>query len=89
MAEISAKQPFTAVVLIVVITLMHIALAAALPKWSTAIQREKEEEAIFRGLQYAEAIRVFKARFGRYNLLQLLSAQIHAPLLLGTEQVGS
>jgi len=45
---------------------MHIALAVALPKWSTAIQREKEEEAIFRGLQYAEAIRVFKARFGRY-----------------------
>jgi hypothetical protein len=30
------------------------------------IQRDKEEELVFRGLQYAEAIRVFQVRFGRY-----------------------
>jgi len=29
------------------------------------IRREKEEELVFRGLQYAEAIRVFQNRFQR------------------------
>ena len=36
-----------------------------LPLWSHQIQREKEAELIFRGLQYAEAIRVFQIRFRR------------------------
>ncbi|HEX2251775.1 MAG TPA: hypothetical protein VHQ65_00740, partial [Thermoanaerobaculia bacterium] len=36
------------------------------PAWSKMAQREKEEELIFRGLQYAEAIRVFQRKFGRY-----------------------
>lgn len=53
------------VVLMVLVTVLHVLIAAVLPAWSGAIQREKEEELIFRGLQYAEAIRVFQARFGR------------------------
>ena len=32
---------------------------------TTQIRREKEEELIFRGLQYAEAIRIFQIRFQR------------------------
>lgn len=40
--------------------------AAALPAIKKQIQREREAELIFRGLQYAEAIRVFQQRFGRY-----------------------
>lgn len=51
--------------LVVIVTVMHIAVAAALPLWSTALRRDREEELIFRGLQYAEAIRVFKLRHGR------------------------
>jgi type II secretory pathway pseudopilin PulG len=31
----------------------------ALPVWQTELQREKEEELIFRGQQYAEAVRIF------------------------------
>ena len=31
----------------------------ALPVWQTELQREKEEELIFRGRQYAEAVRIF------------------------------
>ncbi|MDX1501025.1 MAG: hypothetical protein R3325_01595 [Thermoanaerobaculia bacterium] len=52
--------------LITFVTVLNVAVAAALPKWSHVMQRAKEQELIFRGLQYAEAIRVFQARFGRY-----------------------
>jgi type II secretory pathway pseudopilin PulG len=60
------EDGYNLVALVVLFTVMSIAAAAALPHWSTAIRREKEEELIFRGLQYAEAIRVFQRRFGRY-----------------------
>jgi type II secretory pathway pseudopilin PulG len=56
---------YNLVILMVAITVMNILIAATLPAWSQAIQREKEEELIFRGFQYAEAIRVFQIRFGR------------------------
>jgi len=61
----SAQAGYNLVMLIVIVAILGILVAAALPAWSTAIQREKEEELIFRGLQYAEAIRVFQQRFGR------------------------
>jgi len=54
------------VMLIVALTVLNIMVAAMLPLMSTEIQREKEEELIFRGFQYAEAIRVFHMRFQRY-----------------------
>ena len=57
---------YTLVVMIMVVIVFNVAVATAWPIWSTLIQREKEEELIFRGLQYAEAIRVFQKRFGRY-----------------------
>jgi type II secretory pathway pseudopilin PulG len=50
----------------VAVTVLNVLVAAALPLWSTAIRREKEEELIFRGFQYAEAIRVFQMRYQRY-----------------------
>jgi type II secretory pathway pseudopilin PulG len=53
------------VVLMVAVTLLAVATAAALPMWSQAMKREKEAELIFRGWQYAEAIRVFQQRHGR------------------------
>jgi len=56
---------YNLVILIIAVTVLNIMLAASLPLWSTAIQREKEEELIFRGLQYAEAIRLFQLRFQR------------------------
>ena len=62
----SREAGYNLVMLVVAITLLHIALAVALPVWTTTVRREREQEAIFRGLQYAEAIRVFQQRFGRY-----------------------
>ena len=56
---------YNLVALAVAITVLNIVVAAAMPMWSTAMKREKEEELIFRGLQYAEGIRLFQRRFGR------------------------
>lgn len=53
---------YNLVILIVAITILNIVLAMSLPLWSTAIRREKEEELIFRGIQYAEALRLFQQR---------------------------
>ena len=56
---------YNLVILVVAITVLNIMVAAAIPLWRTAIRREKEEELIIRGFQYAEAIRVFQQRHGR------------------------
>jgi type II secretory pathway pseudopilin PulG len=71
------RAAFSLMTLVVAATLLNIGVAAALPAWSHIIQHEKEEEVIFRGLQYAEAIRVFQVRFGRYptNLRELKEAE--------------
>jgi type II secretory pathway pseudopilin PulG len=68
---------YNLVMLIVAVTVLNILLAASLPLWSTAIQREKEEELIFRGLQYADAIRIFKQKFSRppTRLEELIEAE--------------
>lgn len=63
--ERRSESGYSLVILVVAVTVLSIMTAAALPLWSNAIQREKEEELISRGLQYVEAIRVFQLRFGR------------------------
>ena len=57
---------YNLVILVVAITVMGIMLAVALPSWSSVIRRDREEELIFRGFQYAEAIRCFNRRYHRY-----------------------
>jgi type II secretory pathway pseudopilin PulG len=68
---------YNLVILAVLLTIMNVMAAAALPLWSSAIKRDQEEELIFRGFQYAEAIRVFQRRFGRYpvRLEELIETQ--------------
>jgi len=67
------ERGFTLVLLIGILTVMGIALAAAIPHWVAIEQRERESELISRGFQFAEAIRVFQQRFGRLpNRLQEL-----------------
>jgi type II secretory pathway pseudopilin PulG len=60
------KRGYTLVALIVAMAVMLILIAAVLPAASTASQRDKESELIFRGFQYAEGIRTFRRRYGRY-----------------------
>ncbi len=53
--------------LLIVLSVLAIGLAVAVPVWQTQIQREKEEELIFRGRQIVEAVRLYLSRHpGRY-----------------------
>ena len=65
---------YNLVALMVLVAVINITVAAALPSLSQAMKREREAELVFRGLQYAEAIRVFQLRNGRYpnSLRELL-----------------
>jgi type II secretory pathway pseudopilin PulG len=50
-------------VLLVGIAIMSVMLGVAMPVWRTMVQREKEEELIFRGNQYARAIGLFQRKY--------------------------
>jgi type II secretory pathway pseudopilin PulG len=65
-ARRAGERGFALAFLVGVLTVLAIGLAAALPHWAAMAQREKESELIFRGTQYAEGIRVFQRRFGRF-----------------------
>ena len=59
------RRAYNLVVLAVSVTLLNIWVASVTPLWSHQIKRDKEAELIFRGLQYAEAIRLFQLRNNR------------------------
>jgi type II secretory pathway pseudopilin PulG len=48
------------------VTILLISLTAALPNIYTAGMREREEELIFRGNEYARAVALFRRQFRRY-----------------------
>jgi type II secretory pathway pseudopilin PulG len=64
----SGEAGYTLVIFVMVIAIMAIMLAAAVQIVSFQAQREKEAELIFRGQQYVEGIRLFRAKFGRYPM---------------------
>lgn len=66
MRKAAFESGYNLIALTIAVTVLNVLLAASLPLWSTAMQRDKEEELIFRGLQYAEGIRLFQRRFGRF-----------------------
>ena len=49
--------------LLVGLSVMAIMMSVAMPTWSHMIRREKEEELIFRGTQYARAINQYQRKF--------------------------
>lgn len=49
--------------LVLAVLIITIGLMIAVPVWQTQIQREKEQELIFRGKQYVESIRLFQQKF--------------------------
>ncbi len=56
---------FTLVMLVITIAIMSIMMGVAVQAVSFQMRREREAELIFRGQQYVEAIRIFKAKYGR------------------------
>lgn len=52
------------VALLVALTVMGVLLGAVLPVYSTLARRERETELVFRGEQYARAIRLYQQQFG-------------------------
>ena len=63
-----AESGFTLAAMIVIMAVMAILLTVAVQTATFQRQREKEEELIFRGQQAVEAIRLFRARNGRFPL---------------------
>jgi type II secretory pathway pseudopilin PulG len=49
--------------LLVAMSVMAIMMTVVMPVWKQAAQREKEEELVFRGLQYVHAIGLFQRKF--------------------------
>jgi type II secretory pathway pseudopilin PulG len=58
-----AEAGYAMAALLVTLSVMAILLSAAMPTWSQMIRREKEEELIFRGTQYARAINQYQRKF--------------------------
>ena len=49
--------------LLVTLGVMSVILGMAMPVWRTVAQREREEELVFRGRQYARAIALYQRKF--------------------------
>ena len=54
-----APKGYMLIMLMMIVFVLSIGLLVAVPVWQTQIQRENEEELIFRGRQFVEAVRVF------------------------------
>lgn len=58
-----APAGYAMAALLVAMSIMAVMLTVAMPVWKQATQREKEEELIFRGMQYAHAIGLFQRKY--------------------------
>jgi type II secretory pathway pseudopilin PulG len=58
-----ASSGYAMAALLVGLAVMAVLLSVAMPTWSHMIRREKEEELIFRGNQYARAINQYQRKF--------------------------
>jgi type II secretory pathway pseudopilin PulG len=60
------ERGYTLVAVMIGIAILTILIAAIAPSIGTIMKREREEELIFRGRQYARAIALFQRRYGRF-----------------------
>jgi type II secretory pathway pseudopilin PulG len=73
--ERPAPQGYVLIILMFAVLVLGLGLLIATPVWQTELQRDKEEELIFRGNQYVEAVRIYVQKNpGRYpaSLKELL-----------------
>ena len=57
------ERGYAMAALIVAMTVMAVMMCVAMPVWKRVAQREKEEELIFRGMQYVHALALFQRKF--------------------------
>ena len=57
------QRGYAMAALLVSMSVMAVLMGAALPVWSHATQREREEELIWRGEQYRRAIMLFQRKY--------------------------
>ena len=58
-----SERGYAMAALLVTLGVMSVILGMAMPVWRTVMQREKEEELVFRGRQYARAIQLYQRKF--------------------------
>jgi type II secretory pathway pseudopilin PulG len=65
MARIRGRRDdgYAMAALLVTLAVIGVMIGMALPVWRTVAQREREEELIFRGRQYARAIQLYQRKF--------------------------
>lgn len=56
------RPGYLMIMLLLVLSVLALGLLVAVPVWETELRREAEEELIFRGRQYAEAVRIFQEK---------------------------
>src|SRR5579864_528463 len=61
--QLRGQAGYAMAVLLVAMSIMAVMLTVAMPVWKQASQREKEEELVFRGTQYARAIGLFQRKY--------------------------
>jgi len=59
---IERRKGYTLIILVFAVFMLSLGLLIAVPVWQTQIQREKENELIFRGNQYVEAVRIYQMK---------------------------
>ncbi len=63
-----AEGGFTLAMFVMVVAIISIMLGVAVQSVEFSMRREREAELIFRGQQYVEAIRLYRAKYGRYPM---------------------
>jgi Tfp pilus assembly protein PilE len=58
-----AARGYVLIMLMIVVFALSVGALIALPIWQTQVQRENEEELIFRGKQYVEAVRLYQMKY--------------------------
>lgn len=74
-ARPAAGRGYAMIMLMMAVFALSIGMLIVVPAWQTEVRREKEEELIFRGRQYVEAVRLYVLKNpGRYpsSLQELL-----------------
>lgn len=56
------ERGYAMAALLVMLAVMMVLMTVAMPVWRREVQREKEEELVFRGLQYVRAIRLYQSK---------------------------